>query len=218
MSLHSTLATILTLSGSVPTLTLLQTTPEPAGIGDGLAVFLVLGILMYVVYVVFSIVVGAIILLVSEFVCSDSYVASIERHIYDQPLRSGAIGFGALIGGFVGIILLMIVLLLLMELGVPEPAVLLSMIPFFAGMIFIYVGATVGTIVVGAYLLRRLRGGTPNFWIALVVGALIVNLPGLNFALAFVVLFVGTGAMVDHWWQNRRSDTSESNPPGVVES
>ncbi len=208
MALQLMLVTLQILVGFVPTSTLLQAAPESTGPDGGLAVFLVLAVLVYFVYVSFSIVVGAVILLVSKFVFKNSYIESIEKHIYHQPLRSGAIGIGAIVGGFAGVILLMIVLLLSMELGVPEPAILLSVIPFFAGVIFIYVGATVGTIVVGAYLLRRLRGGDPNFWIALVIGALVVNIPGLNFVLAFVVLFVGTGAMFDLWWQSRHSDTS----------
>lgn len=217
MALHSTIALVSTLVGATPTTVLLQATPEPAGVEESLAAFLILGVIMYAVYVTFSIAMGVVILLVSEFVFDDSYVRSIELHIYDQPLRSGAIGVGTLTGGFVGVVLLLFVLLVLLELGVPEPAILLSMIPFFAGTAFMYVGATVGTIVVGAYLLRRFRGGTPNVWIALVIGALVVNLPGPNFVLAFVVLFVGTGAMVDHWWQNRRDDATEPDSTSVVE-
>ena len=198
MALHSTVATILTLVGFAHTPALPQTIPNFPGVDDSLAVFLILATIVYAVYVMFSLVAGAIILFVSEFIRNDSYVGSIESHIYAQPLRSGAIGFGALVGGFVAIIPLMIVLVLLTEIGVPEPVILLSMIPFLGGIVLMYVGTTIGTIVVGAYLLRRLRGGTPSFWIALVVGALIVNVPGLNFVIAIPVLFVGTGAMVDH--------------------
>ncbi|MES3516435.1 MAG: hypothetical protein PPP58_02105 [Natronomonas sp.] len=216
MALHSTLATVLTLAGFIP-FTLLQTAPESADVDGGLAAFLVLGVVVYALYVALSIGVGVVVLFVSEFLREGSYIGAIERHIYDRPLRSGVVGFGTLVGGFVGFVLSLFVLLVSIELGVPESVVLISILPFVIAVAFVYIGATVGTIVTGAYLLRRLRGGDPNVWIALVVGALVVNLPGLNFVLAFVVLFVGTGAMVDHWWQNRRDGPSESNPPGAVE-
>lgn len=217
MALQSAVSIVPALCGRLTVSPLLQLSLEPTGIEGGLAAVLVLGLLMYAVYVAFSIFVGVLVLFVSEFVFGDSYVSAIEAHVYDHPFRSGAVGVGALLGGTVGIFLLMVVLLVLLELGLPEPAVLLSAVPFFAGMVLVYVGATVGTIVVGAYLLRLVGAGDPNLWIALVLGALVVNLPGLNVVLAFVVLFVGVGAMFDHWWQHRHTDRSGSNAVGVAD-
>ncbi|AFZ72918.1 hypothetical protein [Natronobacterium gregoryi] len=205
------------LAASTPDLAAIvaQTDPQPVSPEADLAVLAVFAVLVYLVNVAFSVGFGVLALIVSEVIRSSSYVRAIETWSYDRPIRSVALGFGSIVGGFVGIVFLMFVVLVLVELGVPEPIVLLLMIAFFAGMLFLYVSATVGTIVFGSYLLRKVGSGEPNLWLALVVGALVVHIPLLNFLFGFLVLFLGTGAMVDHWWHGRRGGSSgpESRQP-----
>jgi len=180
-----------------------QSSPELPSADAGLAELAVFAVLFYVVYVALSLVVGVVVLSVSEFVCSESYVRAVEARIRDSPGRAGAIGVGVMIAASVGYVLLLIVLLVLVAVGLPEPVSLLAAVPLFAGTVFLYVGSTVGTVVFGSSLLGRVGREEPNLWLALVVGALIVNVPVLNFVLAFVVLFVGTGGMLDQWWSGR---------------
>ncbi|SDR26888.1 hypothetical protein [Natronobacterium texcoconense] len=206
--LRHALVSVLVLLTLIPTTVLAQAEPEPVSPEAGLAALAVLAVVMYVVYVAFSIAFGLIVLVVSEVIRSGSYVRAIEQRSFDRPIRSVALGFGSIVIGFVGIFFLMFVVLILVELGVPEPIVLLLMIAFFAGVLFLYVGSTIGTIVVGSYLLRKIRGGEANLWLALVVGALVVNIPLVNFVLGFLVLFLGIGAMVDHWSSTNRGDSS----------
>ena len=191
-------------------------TPAPAPAPTaGIAELAVLGLVVYGASVAFSIVVGLLVLAVSEFVYAESYVRSIEHRISDRPIQAGALGFASIVAGVAALFVLLVVLAVLLAVGLPEPVGLLAAIPLFGGLAFIYVGATVGTIVLGAFLLRRVRGDRANLWLALVVGALVVNLPLLNFLLAFLVLFLGTGAMVDRWWANRRGGESTASPSTV---
>ena len=180
-----------------------QSPPELPSVDAGLAELAVFALLFYVVYVAISLVVGVVVLAISEFVCSESYVRAVAARIRDTPGRAGAIGVGAMVGASVGYVLLLVALLVLVAVGLPEPVGLLAAVPLFGGTVFLYVGSTVGTVVFGSYLLRRLGRDEPNLWLALVVGALVVNVPILNFVLAFVTLFVGTGGMLDQWWSGR---------------
>lgn len=217
MTLRQSLVSWILLLALVPATVVAQTTPETPITDSGLAELVVLGLLIYVVYVIFSIAIGVLVLVVSEFIFSGSYVRAIEKRAYDQPVRSGALGFGVFVGGVVGFILLLFVLLFLMAFGVPEFLGMVGVIPFFGGILFMYVASTLGTIVFGSYVLRRFSGGESNLWLALVVGALIVNIPVLNFVLAFLVLFLGMGAMVGQWWSNRQDGKSEPNQQRPVE-
>jgi len=66
-------------------------------------------------------------------------------------------------------------------------------------------------------VLRRLRDEPePNPWLALVVGALVVQVlylvPLLNLAVAVFVVALATGAIVGQWWQGRAGEPSESEP------
>ncbi|MDR5673423.1 hypothetical protein RH858_09725 [Halalkaliarchaeum sp. AArc-GB] len=189
-------------------------TPAPAPTA-GIAELAVLGLVVYGASVAVSIVIGLLVLAVSEFVYAESYVRAIEQRISDRPIQAGALGFASIVAGVAALFVLLVVLAVLLAVGLPEPVGLLAAIPLFGGLAFLYVGATVGTIVVGAFLLRRVRGARANLWLALVVGALVVNLPLLNFLLAFLVLFLGTGAMVDRWWANRRGGDPTASPSTV---
>ncbi|THE66723.1 hypothetical protein D8Y22_00950 [Salinadaptatus halalkaliphilus] len=184
---------------------------------EGVVALVVIGLLIYGANVVFSAGFGLVVMAVSTVVGSGSYVRSIEHRIYDRPVRSSVLGIGALVGGLAGLLALSLVVLLLVEVGLPEPTGLLIMIPFLLGMLFVYVGVTLGMITIGAYLLGRLRGGEANLWLAVVVGALVVNIPGLNLVLGFVALFTGTGAMVGHLWQRRRGGAGRPDSPQLID-
>lgn len=215
MALRRSLASSIVLLALAPVAVLAQSASEVPGADSGLAALAVLGLVVYVAYVVLSISVGVVVLGVSEFALSGSYVRAVETRIYERPGRVGALGIGALVGGVVGFVLVLLVLLILVEFGLPEPVALLAAIPLFGGTLFLYVASTVGTIVFGSYLLRRLGDGESNLWLALVVGSLVVCVPGLNVVFALPVLFFGTGAMVEQWWSGRRDDPSgpNSRPP-----
>lgn len=204
---RTALASWLLALAFAPSTAAAQSAPELPSADAGLAELAVFALLFYAVYVALSLVVGVVVLSVSEFVCSESYVRAVEARIRDSPGRAGAIGVGAMIAASVGYVLLLIVLLVLVAVGLPEPVSLLAAVPLFAGTVFLYVGSTVGTVVFGSYLLGRLGREEPNLWLALVVGALVANVPILNFVLAFVVLFVGTGGMLDQWWSGRAAGT-----------
>ncbi|MFC6716759.1 hypothetical protein ACFQGT_17100 [Natrialbaceae archaeon GCM10025810] len=211
MNLPQSLVPWLALLALVPAPVVAQTTPEAPITDSGFSELAVLGLLIYVVYVIFSIAIGVLVLVVSEFVFSGSYVRAIEKRAYDQPVGSGVLGLGVFVGGVVGFILLLLVFLFLMAFGVPEFLGMAGVIPLFGGILFTYVASALGTIVFGSYVLRRFGDGESNLWLALVVGALVVNIPVLNFVLGFLVLFLGMGAMVGQWWSNRQDAKTGPN-------
>lgn len=217
MTLPQSLVSMAALLALGPATVGTQTATETSIANWGLAEIALLGLLFYVVYVIFSIAIGVLVLLVSEFVFSGSYVRAIEKQAYAQPVRSGALGLGVFVGGVVGFILLLFVLLFLMEFGVAEFLWIVGVIPLFGGALFMYVASTLGTIVLGSYVLRRVGNGEANLWLALVVGAFVVNIPGLNFVLGFLVLFLGMGAMAAQWWSNRQEANSGPNQQQPVD-
>lgn len=217
MNLRGSFPTWIALLAFVPATVAAPTGPEAPIPEFGIAGLLVLGVIVYAAYVLVSVAIGAVVLAVSGFAGSGSYVRAIERRIYERPVRTGAVGVGAIGGGLLGTALLAFAVVPLLGFGLPEPVVFVLAIPVVAGSLLLYVAAAIGTIVLGSYLLRRSRDGEPNRWLALAVGALVVNAPLLNVVLAFVVLFLGTGAMVGHWWSNRRTDRSGRNPPRPAE-
>ena len=166
--------------------------------------------LAFGIYVAVTLVIGALVLSIDR-----SYVRSIEARLSDDPVSVGVIGLGVLVGGFVVFAALGAVVALLVDAGAPAA---LEVVPTFVG-IGISVGLTVintiGMIVAGLVVLRRLRDEPePNPWLALVVGALVVQVlylvPLLNLAVAIFVVALATGAIVGQWWQGRTADPSES--------
>ena len=186
----------------VPGTVLAQANGELDGSGS-LAEFLLVMVIGTIATTILTLLIGAVVLVISQ-----SYVRRVEERIYDQPVLTGAVGFGAIIGGFVALIAAMIVVALLLAVGVPEPFGLVLAIPFFGWMALLYIAPAICTIVVGSMLLRRFRDGESNLWLALVVGALVVGglslIPLVNIVIALVVLSLGLGAMVGVWWSGRR--------------
>ncbi|WP_222917063.1 hypothetical protein [Natrinema sp. SYSU A 869] len=163
-------------------------------------------------YVLATVVIGALVLAVSQ-----SSVRRIETRIVEEPVTTGVIGIAILVGGVVAFAVLMAVASLLVAVGVPEPVgtgleALTVVFP-----IALTVSNTVGVIVLGSRLLRRAgRGPKPNPWLALVVGAITVNvlylIPVVNIVVVLGLVAVATGAIASQWWHNRGDESSDSTP------
>lgn len=200
-SLSASIASLPTALTSLPMALVGTVSDSPASGVEALALLAAFGLIVYLSSVAFSLFLGGIVLGVSTLFGSGTYVQAIERRIRDAPVRSGAIGLGAFVVGIVGTVLVTILLLFGVELGAPEPLPMAVAVPFFGGTLFAYVATAVGTIVLGSLLLRRLRGGTPSPVLALLVGALVVNVPGVNLLVVVPLICVAAGAMLDTWWR-----------------
>ncbi|WP_224333859.1 hypothetical protein [Haloprofundus halobius] len=214
------LPSLVALLTVVPTPVLAQAGVETPAAGSWLVDLVMVVFLLALITAfsaAFAVALAIPVLLVSEFVYADSYVRDLERRIYDVPVRSGLLGIAATLVGITGFVLFAIVVMLLTEFGVPDPVGLVVAVPVLAGVLFFYVGSTVGTVVLGSYLLRRVASGESNLWLALVVGAVIANIPLLGFFLSLPALFVSIGAMVDRWWSNRRDGSSGPGPRRSVD-
>ncbi|SFG56349.1 hypothetical protein SAMN04488063_2428 [Halopelagius inordinatus] len=209
---HRSLAWASLPSAFVPATATAQFAPDSLRLGAGTAELVVLGLLGYAVYVAVSVVFCGLVVAVSEFVSSGSYVRDAEKRLYARPVRTGALGIGVVVGGIAGTVLLAVVLLVLVNAGAPEPLSLVAAVPVFGGLLFLSVASAVGTVVLGSALLRRVRGGEPSLWVALVVGSLVVNVPLLNLVFGALVAVLGAGAIVGRWWENRRDGPSGPAP------
>lgn len=211
MVLRRHLLSLVALLALVPVPALAQTGVEAPAVGSGLVdlvlILLLLALLM-VINAAFSVALGIPVLLVSEFVYSNSYVRAIERRIYDAPVRSGGLGIATTLGGIVGLVVFAIGVALLTDAGLPDAVGLVLAIPFLVGVLFVYIGSAVSTVLVGSYLLRRFGTGESNVWAALVVGALVVNIPLLGFFVSLPAFLAALGAMVARLWNSRRNDSS----------
>ena len=184
----------------------------PASGVEALALLAAFGLIVYLSSVAFSVLIGGVVLAASTLFGSGTYVRFIERRLRAAPVRAGAIGLGAFVAGIVGTLILAILLLLGVELGAPEPLPMAVAIPFFGGTLFVYAAAAVGTVVLGSLLLRRFRGGEPSSVLALVVGALVVNVPGINLLVGLPLVCATAGAMIDEWWRSRGDATGDTRP------
>ncbi|MFA9417077.1 hypothetical protein [Natrinema sp. HArc-T2] len=161
-------------------------------------------------YIAVTLVVGAVVLTIDR-----SYVRSIEMRLVDDPVSAGVIGIGVLVGGFVVFAAMGAVVALLVDAGAPAA---LESVPTLVGIgvsIGLTVVNTIGMIVAGLVVLRRLRDEPePNPWLALIVGALVVQVlylvPLLNLVVAIFVVALATGTIVGQWWQGRTGEPSES--------
>lgn len=182
----------------------------PGGTEEIIANIAIWAIVVFVFEFLVTLLIGAALLFVST-----PYVQDIERHARGRTLRSWGIGVGALVGGPFVILLAMFVIAILGAIGLPDPVVFLLLLPLLGYFVFVYVAGTVGAIIVGAAVLRR-RGPAPNYWLALVGGALLVSLlavvPLVNILVLLVVVGLGGGAMIDRWWGGRGGDPAESGP------
>lgn len=166
---------------------------------------------MWVVYTGITLVVGALTLLVRR-----SYVTAIETRIRNRPVRSGALGFGLLIGALVAVVVAAFAVPVGMQLaGGVEAAEIAIMVVTIIVFLGVFIAATVlqlvaeaiGAIAIGTVLVTRFRGasgdGERPHWLGLLVGAIVINIPVLVFVLGPIAVFLGLGAMVGHWRSTR---------------
>lgn len=195
---------------------LAQTTPpgplEELAFGGGLLVFLVvIAVVSLVVNAILTLVIGAPVIAVA----ADS-IRAIGRHASAEPVRSGALGFGTIVGGGIAFVGASFVLQVLIAAGLPESVSFVVLLAGLLGVLGLFGLLTVGEIIAGSALLTRFGGDDdPSLWAALVVAAVGVNLAYLvpvgGSLLAVVLLSVATGAVVDRWWQGRGGDAQPSN-------
>lgn len=190
---------------------------EELALGGSLLLFFLLLILIsYLINVVLTLVVGAPLVAVAA-----EWLRGVERHASSEPVRSGAIGFGALLGGIVGFVVFALGVQLSIAAGLPEflgtGVVLVGVV----GLLGLFVLTAVGEILAGLVLLTRFGSDDePSLWVALVVAAVVVNVaylvPLAGSLLALALLSVATGAAADRWWQRRGDDAPPASP--VAES
>jgi|GEM_PF-2151641 len=163
-------------------------------------------------YIAVTLVVGAVVLTIDR-----SYVRSIETRLVDDPVSAGVIGIGVLVGGFVVFAAMSAVVALLVDAGAPAALEAVTTLVGIGVSVGLTVVNTIGMIVAGLVVLRRLRDEPePNPWLALVVGALVVQVlylvPLLNLVVAIFVVALATGTIVGQWWQGRTAGSSDSEP------
>lgn len=212
MSLH----TLFVVNG------LAQTTPtgqlEELALGGSLLVFLlVFTVVSYLANAVLTLVIGASLVAVAA-----EWLRAIERRVAEKPIRSGAVGFGAIVGGIVAyVVFVSVVLFVIDAAGLPESAESVVLLTGLAIALGFFVMTTVGELIAGSALLKHFGSDDdPSLWVALGVAALVVNaaylVPLAGSLVALVLLSVATGAVVDRWWQSRGDDAPPANP--TVES
>jgi hypothetical protein len=212
VTLRHALPAVLPAVAAPPAPVVAQSLPETPVTDPGVAELAVLGLLLYVVPVAFSVVVGAVVLVAAGVLLPGSHVHAVESRIHDRPVRTGVVGLVASVGGLVAFVFLLLALLALVALGVPDPVWLVAAVPFLGGVLFLYVASTLGTVALGSSVLGRLGAVEPNRWLALVVGSLLVNVPGLNLVFGSAVLLLGTGGVVEQWLTRRRDDPAGPDP------
>ncbi|WP_226480471.1 hypothetical protein [Natrinema amylolyticum] len=161
-------------------------------------------------YVLATVVIGALVLAVSQ-----SSVRRIETRIVEEPVTTGVIGIGVLVGGVVAFAVLTAAASLLVAIGAPEPVGTVLEALTVAFPIALTIANTVGVIVLGSRLLRWVGRG-PNPWLALVVGAIAVNvlylIPVVNIVTVLGLVALATGAIAGQWWRDRGNESSDSTP------
>ncbi|ELY84121.1 hypothetical protein [Natrinema altunense] len=168
--------------------------------------------LAFGLYVLGTIAIGAVVLAVSQ-----SSVRRLETRIVERPVPTGVIGIGVLVGGGVAFAVVTATASYLVAAGVPASVGTGLEALALAFPIGLTVANTVGVIVLGSRLLRRVgRGPKPNLWLALAVGAITVNvlylLPVVNVVTVIGLVAVATGAIAGQWWHDRRESQSDSTP------
>jgi len=124
--------------------------------------------------------------------------------VTDRPARSTGVGLLTVFA--VPLVLLLVALTIV---GIP-----LSLVGAVAFTVLVWVAVVYGQYALGVWALSV--ADRENRWLALVVGALVVQVlylvPLLNLAVAVFVVALATGAIVGQWWQGRAGEPSESEP------
>ncbi|MCL9814732.1 DUF2207 domain-containing protein [Natranaeroarchaeum aerophilus] len=144
-------------------------------------------------FVFFGLIAAVLIHLTSE------YTRSTNQHIRSDPITTGLIGFGTVIGVFI-VSLVLILTFIGALVGIP---LLLALV------LVSFVGAVLVDITIGRYLLAEFAGrterppSTKTLWLAFLVGfvvtAIVTSIPVVGGLLALALSSLGIGAMVQQF-------------------
>ncbi|RQH00756.1 bactofilin family protein [Natrarchaeobius oligotrophus] len=130
----------------------------------------------------------------------------VAGRVANDPLRTGVVGVGALVG----------VPILLIAIAITVVGIPLSFLGGLGFALAIWIGIVYGRYAIAAWLLSAV--GVENRWLALVAGlvagALVVQIPYLGNPINLVVLLLGLGALArglyGHWHTHRERDRESS--------
>ena len=138
----------------------------------------------------------------------------VADRVREDPIRTGGIGFGLLIG-----IPMLLLVLTLTIIGIP-----LMLVGAFLFVLVIWIALVYGRFAVGAWLLSLLVGnddtafaGINRRWVALILGLLVIpvvaQLPYIGWLINGLVFLLGLGAVgwgLYEWGRQSRSDAATS--------
>jgi hypothetical protein len=183
----------------------------------------------------------AVLLIIGVFFAwlAPPYLPRVARRVTVRPWLALGYGLVALITGFAATLLLAFLIILiafgLAYLGLGNLAFLVAAMGLFAlGLAFFvfylfvfYVSRLVVAYLGGAYLLRWLapKAAEHRFWpllVGLVIYVLVVSIPYLGWVIAFIIVLLGSGAIVLQYMSDRRLspelEQSTTPSPGGAES
>ena len=135
---------------------------------------------------------------------------SVADRVANDPLRSGLVGLGVLIG-----VPLVLVAVAITVVGIP-----LSLVGAFAFALAIWIGIVYGRFAVAAWLLAAV--GVESRWLALVVGlvagAVLATIPFVGGPLNFLVFLLGLGAFATALYALRGRRSPREGAGGQVAS
>ncbi|RQG94642.1 bactofilin family protein [Natrarchaeobius chitinivorans] len=151
-----------------------------------------------------NLVLGAALLLVFP-----RFSGGVADHVANDPLRTGLVGLGALVG----------VPVLLVAIAVTIVGLPISFVGGFAFALAIWIAIVYGRFAVAAWVLSLVD--VHNRWVALVVGlvagALVVQIPYFGSLINLLVLLLGLGALARGLYARRQSvRRRERDPRGGV--
>lgn len=186
------------LSALATGVSFLQFTPTGLD-GDTLSA----AVAVYIVYLLLTLVFGGFILLVAG-----DRLRQLETRVRRSPLRAAGMGIGGIVTGVIGFAFFGAIVGFFVSLGAPDALALLLLGPIFAFSLALLGVTAVGEIIGGSWLLRTVKNqSAPNLWLALVVGAVFVNMayfvPVFNIIVGFAVIVLPVGGLLEGWLERR---------------
>ncbi|EMA40894.1 bactofilin family protein [Halobiforma nitratireducens] len=125
------------------------------------------------------------------------FSAGVADRVASDPVRTGLLGVGVLIG-----VPILLIATMITVIGIP-----LAVIGLFAFLLVLWVGIVYGRFAVAAWLLSV--GGVENRWLALVVGlvggALLAQVPWIGGLFNLLIFLLGLGALAWGLYGHRRT-------------
>lgn len=174
-----------------------------AGGGQSLGELAVVAIGAYFAYLTVTLVFGGFVLLVAG-----DRVRRLDTRLGQSTLRATGLGFGGIFASVGGFVLFALGIVVLVELGAPEAVGLVLLVPVFVLALAVLFISAVGVIIAGSWLLRTVKQqAEPNLWVALVVGAVSINIallvPMVNVGVGLLLIALPVGGLIDAWWTAR---------------